>query len=177
VLVSPIFRRFTLLLSPSDIVMIFKNRQRYNRARHRRFVECSGSVAVEFAIAAPAVIVIAAGIVDFGMLATETTALAAAARIGAEYARLYPLDTGGIQQSMQSAVSFGRTLTFPASFPQSCECDDATPITCGESCATVGRPGPNHVFISISVSQAFTPLVPWPGIPETLTATTEVRVQ
>jgi hypothetical protein len=157
--------------------MIFKNFQRYNRTRPRRFIDCSGSVAAEFAIAAPAVIVIAVGIVDFGTLATESTELAAAARIGAEYARLYPLDTGSIQQSMQSAVSFGPTLTFPASFPQSCECDDATPITCGESCATVGRPGPNRVFISISVNQAFTPLVPWPGIPATLTATTEVRVQ
>jgi hypothetical protein len=111
------------------------------------------------------------------MLATESAELAAAARIGAEYARLYPLDTSGIQQSMQNAMSLGPTLTFPASFPQGCECNDATPITCGESCATVGRPGPNRVFLSISASQAFTPLVPWPGIPANLTATTEVRVQ
>jgi hypothetical protein len=157
--------------------MIFKHRQRYLRARTRRLIDCSGSVAAEFAIAAPAVIVIAVGIADFGSLAAESVELAGTARIGAEYARLNPLDTSGIQQSMQSAMSFGPTLTFPASFPQSCECDDTTPIACGESCATVGRPGPNRVFINISVNQAFTPLVPWPGIPATLTATTAVRVQ
>ena len=78
---------------------------------------------------------------------------------------------------MQSAMNFVPPLSFPASFSRSCECDDGTPITCSESCATHGRASPNRVFISIRASQAFTPLVPWPGIPATLTAATEVRLQ
>jgi hypothetical protein len=141
------------------------------------YLNCIGSVAAEFALAAPVVIVIAAGIADFGMLAARSAALAATTRIGAEFAKRHPLDTSGIQDSMQSAMSFAPTLTFPASFPLSCECDDGTPIVCAESCATVGRARPNRVFIKISASQAFTPLVPWPGIPLAITAMTEVRVQ
>jgi len=175
--VSPICRRFTRSLLPNDSAVIFKDRQRHNRAYPRRLIDCRGSVAAEFAIAAPAVIVIAVGIADFGSLATESSELAGAVRIGGEYARLYPLDTTGIQQSVQDAMRFASALSFPASFPQSCECDDATPITCGESCATVGRRGPNRVFMRISANYPFTPLVPWPGIPAILTATTEVRVQ
>ena len=126
---------------------------------------------------APIIVLIAAGIADFGMFATRSVRLVAAARIGAEYARTYPNDPGGIQNAMQSAMSSAPALTFPASFPRSCECNDETPITCSESCATVGRPGPNRMFIRITANQLFTPLVPWPGIPATLTAATEVRLQ
>jgi hypothetical protein len=134
-------------------------------------------VAAEFALVAPAIILIAAGIADFGMLATKSAALAGTTRIGAEYARLRPVDAAGIQNSMQSSMDFMPALAFPASFPQSCECNDGMPIACAESCAAADRPGPNRVFIRISASQAFTPLVPWPGIPTTLSATTEVRLQ
>jgi hypothetical protein len=137
----------------------------------------NGSVAAEFALMAPIIVLIAVGIADFGMLATRSSGLAATARIGAEYARTYPNDPSGIQNGMQSAMSFKPALTFPASFPWSCECDDKTPIACSRSCATVGRPGPNRVFIRITASQPFTPLVPWPGIPAMLTATMEVRLQ
>jgi hypothetical protein len=147
------------------------------RASASRCFECGGSAAAEFALVAPMIILIAAGIADFGMLATKSAALAGTTRIGAEYARLYPADTAGIQNSMQSSMSFMPALIFRASFPYSCECDDRTSIACTESCATVGRPGPNRVFITISASQAFTPLVPWPGIPASLTAATEIRLQ
>lgn len=138
---------------------------------------CNGSVAAEFALMAPILVLIATGVADFGMLATKTTGLAATARIGAEYARTYPDDTGGIKHVMQTATNRMPTLIFPASFPRSCECDDETPIACSESCATVGLPGPNRVFIRITANQPFTPLVPWPGIPAMLTATSEVRLQ
>jgi hypothetical protein len=128
-------------------------------------------------LTAPVVVLIAVGIADFGMLALKSAGLVAATRVGAEYARVYPLDVSGIQRSTQSAMSFAPPLTFPVSFPRRCECDDASPIACNESCATVGRPTPNRVFITVSASQPFTPIVPWPGIPATLTAATEVRMQ
>ena len=142
-----------------------------------RFMTTHGSVAAEFALMAPTVILLASGIVDFGMLATKSIALTAAARVGAEYARAHPDDASGTRHAMQNAISFAPALAFPASFPRSCECNDQTPIACRESCATVGRPGPNRVFIRITGSQSFTPLVPWPGIPAVITAATEIRLQ
>jgi hypothetical protein len=108
---------------------------------HRR-INDDGSVAAEFALVAPMILVIAAGIIDFGMLATKSDDLAATTRIGAEYARVHPLETDGIQNSMRSATNFASALTFPASFPLSCECHDETPIACAQSCATAGRPAP-----------------------------------
>ena len=137
----------------------------------------NGSVAAEFALMAPIIVVIAAGIADFGMLATKSVGLVATARIGAAYARSYPDDTSGIQNAMQKAMGFAPPLIFTASFLRSCECDDETSIACSESCAAVGRPGPNRVFIRITANQPFTPLVPWPGIPAILTAAAEARLQ
>jgi Flp pilus assembly protein TadG len=154
-----------------------RQRRRWRRARALGCVNCDGSVAAEFALVAPTIILIAAGIADFGMLATKSVALAGTTRIGGEYARRHPVDTTGIQNSMQSSMGFVPALAFPASFPQSCECNDGMSIACTESCATAGRAGPNRVFIRVSASQAFAPLVPWPGIPATLSATTEVRLQ
>ena len=155
--------------------------QRHRRGHARRCARssllCDGSVAAEFALVAPLVILIAAGVADFGMLAARSAALMATTRIGAEFARAHPLDTGGIQSSMQGAMSFAPALSFPASFPHICECDDGAPIVCGESCAALGRASPNRVFIGITASQAFTPLLPWPAVPATLTSTTQVRLQ
>lgn len=137
----------------------------------------AGSVAAEFALVAPMLVLIAAGIADFGLLATRSAALVAATRIGAQYARSYPLDTSGIQSAMQSAIVTPPALSFPASFSRSCECADGMAISCAESCAVFGRPGPNRLFVRISASQVFTPLVPWPGTPESVSAATELRLQ
>jgi Flp pilus assembly protein TadG len=53
----------------------------------------NGSVAAEFALMAPLLVLIATGIADFGMLAARSAGLAATARIGAEYARTYQRNT------------------------------------------------------------------------------------
>jgi Flp pilus assembly protein TadG len=154
-----------------------RNLRRWGQSFTPRYPDCRGSVTAEFALVAPAIILIAAGIADFGMLTSDSTALTATTRIGAEYARLHPTDAEGIQHSMQSSMSFTPVLSFPASFLRTCECDDRTSIACTESCAAAGRPGPNRVFITINASQAFTPLIPWPGVPATLTAATQIRLQ
>src|SRR3954453_610992 len=103
----------------------------FRRDCGRRLVEIgsgyrnqSGSVATEFALMAPILVLIATGIADFGMLATKSAGMAPPARIGADYARAYPDDTSAIQHAMQSAMSFAPPLSFPSSFPRSCECND-----------------------------------------------------
>ena len=157
-----------------------RSRRLFRAAKARMWlcaVRTRGSVAAEFALTAPAIILLASGVVDFGMLATKSAGLTATTRVGAEYARVYPDDAAGIRNAMQRAMRFAPALTFPASFARSCECNDRTPIACRESCATAGRPGPNRVFMRITGSQSFTPLVPWPGMPAMIPGTTEVRLQ
>lgn len=154
-------------------------REAERRRRRWRFSEgcCAGSAAAEFAMMAPLFLVIIAGIVDFGWLTTKAAALVGTTRIGAEYARLHPADTSGIQNAMKSSTGFSPPLIFPLSFAQSCECDDQSPIACDQSCAALGRRGPNRVFIRISANQAVAPFLPWAGLPATLTSAMEIRLQ
>jgi hypothetical protein len=147
------------------------------RLRALHSADCRGSVAAEFAVVAPIILLVTAAIADIGSITKQSTALAGATRIGAEYARFHLADATGIKDTMQNSMTFSPPLSFPASFPQSCECDDRTAIACAESCAAVGRPGPNRVFMRITASQAAAPLVSWPRLPQTLSSTTEIRLQ
>jgi TadE-like protein len=143
----------------------------------RRSSVDSGGVSAEFAIVTPILILLATGIVDFGIMASESTTLTATVRIGAAYARAYPMDTVGIRDAMQNSMQFTPALTFPPSFPRSCECDDSASVACSDSCVALGRPGPNRMFMTLSASRPFVPLIPWPTFPTTLTATTQIRLQ
>jgi Flp pilus assembly protein TadG len=151
----------------------------------RRFLGNDGTVVTEFAFAAPILVVLVMGIADLGMLAAGTAALEGATRVGAEYARnnsTCRTDLGGptcianIKTAMQSTGNFSPALTFPSDPSASCECDDGTPITCGTTCSGAGKV-PNRVLITVTASQAFTPILSWPGIPTSLTASTEMQVK
>lgn len=150
---------------------------RHRRLCARHSAGCRGSVTAEFAITAPIILLIIAATADFGSLIKQSAALAGATRIGAEYARFHSADWTGIKDAMQHSMSFNPPLSFPAGFPQSCECDDGTVIACSESCATVGRPGPNRIFMRITAYQAAAPFVSWLGLPNSLSSTTEIRLQ
>ena len=151
----------------------------------RGFLGSDGTALVEFALAAPILVTLVLGIADFGMLAAKNAALEGATRVGAEYARSNSTSTcqniggasciSGIKTAMQSTGNFSPALTFPSDPSASCECDDGSSITCGTTCA-VGKT-PNRVLITVTASQTYTPILPWPGIPTSLTASTELRIQ
>jgi Flp pilus assembly protein TadG len=150
----------------------------------RNCLGIAGSVAAEFAFAAPILVMLVVGIADFGVLTARSAALAGATRAGAEYARnssTCKADLGGtsciagIKSVIQNAVSSGPALTFPSTFPPICKCDDGGDITCGTTCAPARAP--NRVSIAVTATQAFTPIVPWPGVPNSVTKSTEIRVQ
>ena len=151
----------------------------------RGFLGSDGTALVEFALAAPILVTLVLGIADFGMLAAKNAALEGATRVGAEYARSNSTSTcqniggasciSGIKTAMQSAGNFSPAITFPSDPSASCECDDGSSITCGTTCA-VGKT-PNRVLITVTASQTYTPILPWPGIPTSLTASTELRIQ
>jgi Flp pilus assembly protein TadG len=159
------------------------NRPRSRTARD--FLGTAGTTAVEFALTAPILIAVVAGIADFGMLAARTAAVAGATRVGAEYARNNSVckadiqSTGcisGIKTAMQNTGNFSPALTFPSNPSVSCECDDGTAITCGNTCVGAGKV-PNRVLVTVTASQAFSPLISWPGIPTSLTKSAEIRIQ
>lgn len=151
----------------------------------RGFFGIDGTAITEFALAAPILVTVVIGIADLAMLAARTAALEGATRVGAEYARNNSTCqsdiTGtsciaGIKNAVRSTGSFSPAITFPSDPTPSCECDDGSSITCGTTCTGAGKT-PNRVLVTVTASQAFTPIISWPGIPSSLTASTEMRIQ
>ena len=154
------------------------------RRTGRSFLCSDGTALVEFALAAPILVTLVLGIADFGMLAAKNAALEGATRVGAEYARnnstCHDITSSscitGIKNAMQNSGNFSPALTFPSNPSPSCECDDGTSITCGTTCVGAGKT-PNRVLITVTASQSYTPILSWPGIPTSLTASTELRIE
>ena len=163
-----------------------RHRKAFMRRTYRRFLGVEGAVLVEFALAAPILVTLVLGIADFGMLAANTAALEGVTRVGAEYARnntTCQADLAGqsciagIKSAMTNSGNFNPPITFPSDPSASCECDDGNPITCGTTCSAAGKPPPNRVLITVTASQSYTPILPWPGLPSSVTASTEMRVE
>ena len=151
----------------------------------RDLLGIAGTAVVEFAFAMPILVILVMGIADLGLLAARSAALAGATRVGAEYARgnsTCQADiTGsscitGIKNAIQNSGSFSPAITYPSDPSASCECADGSSITCGTTCVGAGKT-PNRVLVTVTASQAFTPIVSWPGIPTSVTASTVMRVQ
>ena len=129
-----------------------------------RLADDRGSIAVEFALAAPMLVLFLAGMVDFGRAFYDRMALETAARGAVQYARQYPYDAAGIRLAALNAGRLSGPLTVDAPEPF-CECPDGTPNECSAACPSgeaVQR------FLSVTVREDFQTLFPYPGIPSPL---------
>jgi len=124
-----------------------RHREKSNAAWRQdgAFFDAGGSATVEFALVAPFLILLALGIADFSTLFNDYQALAAATRIGAEYARnsttcqsgintvaspptVSAACITGIQDAIANSIYFSPAPTFPASFGTlRCECESTSP--------------------------------------------------
>jgi len=164
-----------------------------SRRRHRHLRDIlgnDGSATIEFGLLAGLLLVpLTLFIVQYGLILNATQALAAAARVGAEYARdsatcqagiqspnINATCTAGIQNAMQNSMNFSPALR-PATITLTCQCDDQSGATCGNSCASAGRPPPNRIFLRISVAQPFIPLIALRSTPTTLNGLADIRIQ
>jgi TadE-like protein len=169
----------------------------------RRQRDCNrGSMAVEFALAVPALAMLVLGVADFGALMNTSASLRGAARAGAEYAEanwnnlLVSDPTTGAEQ--QVCGFLGLTLSGGSCSPVTptvtpvCTCTDGTWITGNDCppdssdptpCNSVSN-GDKRVLVSVTVTatQNFHPMFSWAlfswAFPwSTLSAATTVRTQ
>jgi TadE-like protein len=177
------------------------------RCWERNFLGNDGSVAVEVGLTGGLVLVpLMLGILQYGLFFDATQGLAAATRIGAEYARdsttcqsginpivVPPTVSGscmtGIQNAMQNSMNFSPALASPT-ITVTCECEPTQTSSPYQACSVTnnlfdscftnpppGYTGPNRIFLRISVSQPFIPFIPLLPIPTTLNSTTDLRIQ
>ncbi|HEX3700485.1 MAG TPA: TadE/TadG family type IV pilus assembly protein [Phenylobacterium sp.] len=132
-----------------------------------------GASAVEFALIAPMLFVLAAGAVDGSRFIIQTMQARAAAQAGADFALRHGWDASGIQGAVTAATALPVTAT-PAP-------TEATGCVVSGLVANAGCPanGPSvGTFVTVSAQNSFAPLLAWPGLPasSTINAQAEIRI-
>lgn len=140
-----------------------------------------GAVTVELALLAPVLAFMLVGAIDFGNYIYQKMQLQNASRAGAQFAvqsSSDPFDSAAIDAVVRaaSALDAGTSVTVGAF----CGCDDGTESTptslgaCDGSCAGGDFP---RLSVRVTVSNTFSTLFPYPGIPDTLTLQGQTSLQ
>lgn len=135
-----------------------------------------GTALVELALVLPLLLVLLAGIADYGRALSMATAVANAARVGAQYAISSPpreTDTAGIRSAViDSAPSFsGLTVTST----RSCQCPGSSSVSCGGSCGS----GSMLTYVQVTVTATSSAIFSYSGLPFTgkITGQATMRAQ
>lgn len=140
-----------------------------------------GAVAVELALLAPVLAFMLVGAIDFGNYIYQRMQLKNASRAGAQYAiqsSSDPFDNAAIDAVVRAAsnIDAGASVTSGAF----CGCVDGSESApdslgvCSGTCAGGEFPA---LFVRVTVSDTFSTLFPYPGIPDTLTLQGQTSLQ
>jgi Flp pilus assembly protein TadG len=147
----------------------------------RALGDTSGAAGVEFALMAPALIVLLIGAVDVGDLAYQKAQVSAAANAGALYAIH---NGGGSTSNIATAASSATPITLSATPTVStlyyCVGGDGTLTAAASAGASCGAGKPvAGTYIQVTTQATYKPLVSWGNwsSPTTLSAQTIVRTQ
>ena len=151
-------------------------------AVRRWWCATDGAIAVEMALVAPVLAMVAVPIIDIGMGTYTQMQVQEAAQAGVQYAADHGWSSAGVTQAAHDATSLpaASVTVTPA---QSCGCATSTGVTsatCGDSCpqgAVTTTAGGSYVVVTVQAP--YNMLVSYPGLsnPMTLTASAVVRLQ
>ena len=153
----------------------------------RRGLWSVGSAAVEFAITAPLLVMLALGASDYGTVVAQSSTLGAYTRAGAEYVRSQVASGNALPSAstiksvlnIPSAVS----VTFSPTDPY-CTCADGTSVICPSQSSPnpcVAKTDARVLeYVSVAMTQSVTPVFSYTPLPfsiSSLSNTMVVRVQ
>ncbi|MFA7429944.1 MAG: TadE/TadG family type IV pilus assembly protein [Rhodospirillaceae bacterium] len=141
----------------------------------RRTLDERGTVAVEFALLVPILMLLLVASADFGMAFREKMQAEKAARAGLQYAIYDPKDNAGIS----SAILLATGLTagdLSVTVSRFYECANGTRPAKPGFCAAGDWPG---TYVRIEITKPFTTIMTWGGLTEqfTIRGSAEGRVQ
>jgi Flp pilus assembly protein TadG len=133
--------------------------------------------AVEFALVAPILIILAGAATDLGNAFQESIRLGSAVRAGAQFAAAHSENTGGIVAAVSSAVAGWGGVNVTVD-PMQCQClDPASGVGTGAISAAVCSltcPGGMARYVTVHAVRDYTPLFPASDY-VTFNAITQVR--
>ena len=140
----------------------------------------SGQSLVETAFTASLLVLLLAAAADFGCAFYKNIEVKGAARAGASYGATDPGDTAGMQTAAKAAAGdIASDSNFSASASWGCECySGSTPAIPGPDSCTPPSCAENVVdYVTVTVSDQYSPLLPWPGIPSRIPMSSTVTMR
>jgi Flp pilus assembly protein TadG len=137
-----------------------------------------GSVAIEFSIGVPVMVIILIPLVDLGMGIYQQMQVQDAAQAGAQYAMTHGWNSGAIQNTVMGTTALASMSASPPPV-KTCGCPDDSSIAaaaCGSTCADGRTAG---TYVTVSAQATYAPLLPYPllGSSVTLSAQATARIQ
>jgi Flp pilus assembly protein TadG len=129
-----------------------------------------GGAIVEFALVMPFLVLLLVGLCDFGFATYDSMQVEAAATAGAQYAARHTWDAVAVAAAVTSATGASGISATPAP-SKVCGCPGdgtLTLIVCTSTCSSGDPPG---VYASVSAQLQYQTVLPYPGLPATLTLT------
>jgi len=142
------------------------------RARYRM----KGTATIEFAVMAPLILLLLAGVLDFSILLRTATCAANAARVGSEYGSRKSsaaTDYSGMQTAAVNSAPGVAGLT--ASAARSCQCSGGGSVSCTGTCGA----GSMQVYVQVTVQAPAHTIFDYSAlsVPSGVTAQASMRVQ
>ena len=150
----------------------------------RFLADQSGSPAVEFALAAPILVLVLVGSADIGMAVRHRADLFNAARSGLQYAIYHPDDKAGIKNAVLDANNSPVTGAdkFTVTVTNKCLCVGNINLTDSdgtgncETAASCGASGNQEQYTYIDVARTYSMMLKYPGITDPVKFTGTVAV-
>jgi Flp pilus assembly protein TadG len=129
----------------------------------------AGSAALELAVISPLILLLLIGVVDYGRAFFTSVTVTNAARAGAEFGAQGPQtsgDTVAMRKFAQADAQEAGAITISAR--RYCECGAGVSDPACTACTLGAAP---DVFVEVTATKAFSMLLPYPGLPRTVTIT------
>ncbi len=119
---------------------------------------------VEFALSAPLLMLLAAGVLNYSLALRSAIAVSDAARAGAEYGCMSASnvsDLAGIRAAAANAAPKMTGMTVDA--VPSCKCANGSAVSCSGSCVS----GPLEMYVEVTARATAPNAFSYPGLPFT----------
>ena len=148
--------------------------------RQAGFFRCErGVAAIEFAMIVPVFALILIGIADYGMFMNQKMKIQDLSVTAVQYVAQGGSETnvvsGVINTSDFYVASAAKGQTINVTTSASCECANGNSISCNLTCPNTGD-YLRHYY-TVTLTSAYTPIFPYPGIPNSITLTGSSRMQ
>ena len=125
-----------------------------------------GGAVVEFALILPFLALLMVILFDAGFAFWQLMQVEAAAEAGVQYYAAHPTDMAGFMTAVSSAAG---TSDISATYNRVCGCPGNSPFEVPNCTTTCDNGYPPGNYAKVSVERRYSPVLPYPGAPDTLT--------